>query len=282
MAPRTDLSELQRSFVAPPGLGRSRPREVRLTAGGWVVSVAALSLVALAVVVFVTMSSVAIRQANEQRLLKDTGLEVTAEVTRLWRNEGKSRQPWVAYRFELSGRVFAREAEIGLARWRTLHVGSPLPIRFPAAHPERSLPRGREAQAMPLWLPFVVSASIAAFGVACLFWLNRERRLVSDGRAAPAIVTKITTHHSSHGGTHRHMRYEFPLLSGAVASGKSSTSGKGPAVGSVICVLSDPDNPRRSVPYPVRLVRPETLGDQGSAVPRSARRPSSSLPGRTR
>ena len=232
---------------------------MRLTAAGWVVRVASLSLLAAALVVFVTMSSLASRQANDRRLLAETSIETTAEVTRLWRNEGRSRQPWVAYRFTLSDRVFEREAEIRLARWRTLHVGSPLPIRFPAAYPERSLPRGWEAQAMPLWLPFLVSAAIAAGGVACLLWLNAERRLVSEGRAAPAIVTKITKHHTSHGGTYRDVRYEFPLLSGAIWSGKSRAERKPPAVGSVICVLYDPDHPRRSLPYPVRLVRPGVL-----------------------
>jgi hypothetical protein len=114
MTPRTDLRELQRSFVAPPGLGRSLPRDVRLTAAGWVVRVASLSLLAVALVVFVTMSRLASRQANDRRLLAETSIETTAAVTRLWRNEGRSRQTWVAYRFTVSDRVFEREAEIRL------------------------------------------------------------------------------------------------------------------------------------------------------------------------
>jgi hypothetical protein len=205
------------------------------------------------------MSSAAIRQTHERRLLTDTGVDATAEVTRLWRTSGDSHQPWVAYRFRLAGRVFEREAKIGLARWRTLEVGSPLAIRYPAQHPDRSLPRGVTAQAMPLWLPFVVSAAIGVVGIAGLLWLNFERRLVSEGRAAPAIVTKVTKHHTSHGGTYRDMRYDFPLLSGATSSGKSRTTRKPPDFGSVICVLYDPDQPRTSVPYPLKLARPETL-----------------------
>jgi hypothetical protein len=165
----------------------------------------------------------------------------------------------VAYQFVLDGRVFEANSTIGLARWRTLTVGSPFPIRFPDGHPDRSVPSGIQPPALPMWLPFVVSAAIALGGVTCVFWLSFERRLVREGRAAPAIVTKITTHHTSHGGNHRDMRYEFLLLSGAAAVGKSRAPRKTPAVGSVICVVYDPDQPRRSLPYPAKLVRPAVL-----------------------
>ena len=81
--------------------------------------------------------------------------------------------------------------------------------------------RQTDVQTIPLWLPFAVSGAIAVLGFACLHWLNFERHLVSDGRPAPAIVTRITAHHTAHGGTLRDIRYEFPLLSGAATSGKS-------------------------------------------------------------
>ena len=258
MVPRTEFAALKRAFVPPPGLGRSQPRDVTLTAGGWVVRVAAGSLLVLAIVVFVTMSRAAIRQADDRRLLRDIGVDGTAEVTRLWRSDGKSHEPRVAYRFWLDGHLFEANSKIGFSRWRMLQVGSPLPIRFPDGHPERSLPRGMERQAMPLWLPFAVSAAIGAGGLACGFWLSLERRLVSVGRAAPAIVTKVTKHQSSHGG-HWRVRYEFPLLSGAAATGTSRTQRKPPAVGSIFCVLYDPEHPRRSLSYPVKLVRPAVL-----------------------
>jgi hypothetical protein len=52
------------------------------------------------------------------------------------------------------------------------------------------------------------------------------------------------------------MTYEFPLLSGAVASGKAGTSAKPPAIGSVICVIYDPESPKRNAVYPLSLVIP--------------------------
>ncbi len=93
-------------------------------------------------------------------------------------------------------------------------------------------------------------------GLLCLFAIQKQRRLLTDGRAAPAIVTAHHRHHSGHGGTHRSLTYEFPLLNGATATGRSQTSSKPPAVGSVICVIYDPDRPTRSMAYPFSLVQP--------------------------
>jgi hypothetical protein len=92
-------------------------------------------------------------------------------------------------------------------------------------------------------------------GGLCLFAIQRQRRLLSEGRAAPALVTGHHRHRTSH-GTHRSMTYAFPLLSGGVASGKGRTSNKPPAIGSVICVVYDPESPNRNTVYPLSLVTP--------------------------
>jgi hypothetical protein len=113
----------------------------------------------------------------------------------------------------------------------------------------------RQAGAPPTWVPFVVSAALILLSVLCRLLVNRERHLVSEGRAAPAIVTGHFKRHSSHGGTHRYIKYEYRLLSGAVMKGRMSV-GKLPAPGSVICVLYDPNEPRRTSRCPPTLVRP--------------------------
>jgi hypothetical protein len=85
-----------------------------------------------------------------------------------------------------------------------------------------------------------------------------------EGRPAPAIVTKYSR-------VYRRMRiaaqgpvgmshknrffYDFPLLSGAIAQGKSDPQKRTPEIGSVICVLYDPNNPKRNMPYPAGLVK---------------------------
>jgi hypothetical protein len=51
------------------------------------------------------------------------------------------------------------------------------------------------------------------------------------------------------------MRYEFSVLSGAVVSGRRSSSSKPPEIGSTIWVLYDPERPKLNRPYPLSLVR---------------------------
>jgi hypothetical protein len=116
----------------------------------------------------------------------------------------------------------------------------------------------RPGGGMPLWLPFLVAAGVAALGGLCLRELHRQRRLLTEGRAAPAVVTKHTDTKDSHGGKHKTITYDFPLLNGAMRTGTSGTSSKPPAVGSVICVVYDPDVPTRNKVYPLSLVTPAT------------------------
>jgi hypothetical protein len=80
-----------------------------------------------------------------------------------------------------------------------------------------------------------------------------------DGRAAAAVVTAIVNHATSHGGNQRSIKYTFPLLSGAIAKGKSDAPRKPPAIGSVICIVYDPDRPQRSRSYPFPFVRTARL-----------------------
>ena len=261
MEPQPRLVELNRSFNPPPGLGRARPREIRLTAGGRALVVVAVILFAAALATGVVMQRVAIGQDDERRLLAGEGVVTNGTVERVWRSNGDSKQPWVSYRIEVVERPYEGRSKIALSRWRGLHVGDALQVRYLPADPRLSVLAGTELRAMPLWLQSVVAAAIGTFGVACLLWLRVQRRLLMDGRAAPAIVTRHISTHTSHGGSHRFIVYEFPLPSGATASGKASTSRKPPAIGSVICVLYDPERPRRSQPYPLQLVRPAVLSN---------------------
>jgi hypothetical protein len=104
-------------------------------------------------------------------------------------------------------------------------------------------------------LAYVVSASLISLSVFCHKIVGRQRRLVSEGRAAPAIVVGHSKSHTSHGGAHRYITYDYRVLSGAVLHGRAMVD-KLPPLGSVICVVYDPDRPSRTIRYPTRLVRP--------------------------
>ncbi len=80
--------------------------------------------------------------------------------------------------------------------------------------------------------------------------LQRQRRLLTEGRPAPGIVTRLSR---TKGGMQ--VYYDFLLLSGSVAKGSSGPVSKPPGIGQTVCVLYNPDNPRRNAIYPLCLVK---------------------------
>jgi hypothetical protein len=248
------LAEVRRTFVPPPRLGASRPRNVRLTTAGRALAATAFLLFAAAVVVFALLSREVQRQAAARRALVEHGRVTTGEVTRLWTSGDDRRR--VNYRFVVDGRPYDGHLNVSAERRRALQVRSPLSVRYVATDPTINDLGGPLRSGMPVLLPYVLAALVASGGGLCLVAIRRQCRLLAEGRPAPALVTRHMRHHTSHGGTHRSIAYDFPLLSGGVASGKSATSRTPPAIGSVICVIYDPESPRRNSLYPLSLVAP--------------------------
>jgi hypothetical protein len=261
---RNRIADVQRTFVAPQELLRSRPRDVTLTAAGKALHLVAVLLFASAVIAGVALYLEASRQAERWRAFDRSSVEVSGEVTRLWRGSGDPKPYWVAYQFESSGLRFEGQSKIRSSAWRALESGSPIAVRYQSDDPLRNMAAGAERRPLPPWLAIVLAATLGFSGVLCLVALNGQRRLLMDGRAAPALVTAVVKHHTSHGGSYRRIKYTFPLLSGAIATGKSEAPRNPPGVGSVMCVVYDPDRPARSRPYPFPLVR---VGD-GSVLHR--------------
>jgi hypothetical protein len=127
-------------------------------------------------------------------------------------------------------------------------------VRYLPSDPAVNHPRGWQEKPMPVWIPYLVAAGLAVAGWLAMRGILSQKRLLAEGRPAPALVTRHTR--TQHGKT---MHYEFVLLSGAIAKGRSGPARKPPAVGSTICVLYDPENPRRNAPYPLSLVKPTWL-----------------------
>jgi hypothetical protein len=247
------IADLRRSFAVPAGLGSGRPRPVELTGGGRVLAAVAVLMFAAAVTAFIALSVQAKRDGARRRLLAEQGVVTVGEVTRL-RPRGDNDWRQIGYRFVADGRVFERDINVSSARRRTLDVGSAVSVRYVPADP-RLNDLGIARSGIPAWLPFVIAVPLFFAGVVCLTAIQRQQALLSEGRAAPAVVTAHKKVHSDH-GTHQSITYQYPLLSGAVVSGKSQTSRKPPAIGSVICIVYDPDEPTRSMLYPSSLVRP--------------------------
>jgi hypothetical protein len=262
MDDRARITDMRRTFAAPPELLRSRPRDVSLTAGGKALYGVSILLFAAAFIAGLAVHSVATRQAEHWRAFDRDGASVSGEVVRLWRGSGDPKPYWVAYGFDVSGLRYQGQSRLRSAAWRSLETGSEIAVLYLPEDPNQNMAASAERRQLPAWLAFLLAAALGGGGVLCLVVLNDQRRLLMEGRAAPALVTAVVTHKTSHGGSHRQLKYTFPLLSGAIATGKSEAPRKPPGAGTVICIVYDPDRPARSRPYPFPLIR---VGD-GSHV----------------
>ena len=248
------LAELRRTFAVPQKLQYPGPRPVRLTTAGRVLVTVSVLLFAGAAVAGIMLEREARRQAANREAIVARGMTVAGEVIRLWpRGEHRRR---VRYRFEAEGGVHEAQMNVSSETRRSLEVGSPIAVRYLPGNPDVNDLGGTPRVRLPEWLPPLIAMVLAAVGALCLVALNRQRRLLTEGRAAPAVVTGHKKHHTSHGGSYGTMTFEFALLSGSVRRGKSNTSSKPPAIGSVVCVVYDPDQPSRHGVFPFCLVSP--------------------------
>jgi hypothetical protein len=127
-----------------------------------------------------------------------------------------------------------------------------VPVTFARSNPAGNYVFGREPQAMPQLVPYVVSLGLIAGGMALMVAFNREKRLLVEGRAALAVVTGQKKD-TSHGG--KLAEYEFRLLSGTKMKGHMPATRKPAAAGTHVWVIYAADNPRRNARYPLSLVR---------------------------
>jgi len=239
----------------PLELQRSRPRDVRLTAAGTVLTMVWIALFAGAIVVTILLSRESASQRHARSLFDSTGVTATAHVVRLWRESNEHKTPRVEYAFDANGREVDGRAKLPLKRWQSLRTGDSIDVRYLPTDPTYHVILEETREVMPAWLPFVVGLLMAAGGLGCMAAVRMQRRLLAEGRVARATVTKVTKRHTTHGGSYRSVAFSFPTLSGATVAAKASTSHKSPDVGASVWVVYDPDNPKRSAMYPMQLVK---------------------------
>jgi hypothetical protein len=238
-------------WTPPDSLGYSSLRPVCLTRQGKALIGLGVVLAIGGVVLGVFLAGVSRRQTEERRLLRTEGLAADATVTRAWIADSKDRQPWIAYRFDYGGRGYVHEVETPRQIWQGLPTGSTIQVRFVPSRPSISHPIAWNAQVLPLWLACLLGATMAALSPLPLIPVRRQTRLLTEGRPAPGRVTAV-----KRADKFLVVHYEFRLLNGVVAKGKSNAS-KAPAGDAPLCVLYDPENPRRNGLYPFSLVRLE-------------------------
>jgi len=239
------------SWKAPDGLGYSGLRPVRLSGAGYALSVLAAFFVIGGLVLGVFLWNQSRRQSTETLRLRNEGVLAQATVVRLWKSGDKDNTPWVSYRFEVDGQVVTGSTQAPRKKWSAMHTGDTIPVRYLPANPAINHPEGWTRHVTPVLVVVLVPAMFMGFAVLFGVILTRQSRLLSEGRPAPGVVVKVRRTDKA-----VTISYEFRVMSGATRKGRSSLSGKNvPGEGSVVCVIYDPDNPRRNGLYPFSLVR---------------------------
>jgi hypothetical protein len=191
------------------------------------------------------------RQSEERQALAERGVRATATITKLWHTGGKSDTHKVRYHYSVDGREFEVSGEVSRSTWKTLTEGQEIGVRYDPANPSLSHPSDWEYRVTPVWLAGLVPGMFLLLAVFFMMLLRRQWRLLADGRAAPGIVTK-----TRRGGKTKVVMYEFRLPTGAVQQGRDQTGHRQlPEIGSAVCILYDPDNPKRNELYPPSLVK---------------------------
>ena len=247
------FKEIAHNWNPPDRLGYSSLRPVRLSRLGMILAVVIALFAIGGVVLGVVLATKSRQEALERDMLREQGVVTDATVLRVWRNGGKENTPRVRYRFEVQGRELVASHSVPKAIWDTLQAGSSIPVRYVPAQPAINHPAEWNVRVMPWFVSVLVAAMFLVMTSVMSLLIRGQWRLLAEGRPAPGIVTGYKKTDKAVA-----MEYEFRLLSGALKKGRggaASSTKKLPPVGSVVCILYEPDNPRRNGLYPLQLVR---------------------------
>ena len=251
MDPRTSLNRVKQSWHPPKELERSRPREVCLTAAGKVLACLTGAMLLGGLVAGLALFAKTSRDQEMRMQILQSGRDTEALITGRWTAGRDPVRYFVEYTYHVGGQPFSGRQSIGHNAWLSMERMETLRIRYLPANPRVHVVRGWEPKLLPPWAALVIPAGIL-FLVAWL--LTRivawQRRLLAEGRPAPAVVTKIAR---TQNGKVAH--YVFMVMSGKLVNGKSRLQKHPPEVGSVLNVIYEPDHERRNSIYPLSLVR---------------------------
>jgi hypothetical protein len=228
-------------WTAPPELMGPVPRKTRLSADGVASATVMTGLLLLALAGTVWACIAMARYWTRTAALRDEGSEIVGEIKRLW-SSGRGSTHMVSYEFTANNVAFTGQSSVPTDRRHELRVGDPLRIRFVPANPATNRPADWEESALDSSLTFLIPIVPGVFGVVLLSQLRWQRRLVAEGLPAAAVVTRC--YRGSRGS--RWIDYQFRAEDGRVGEGTDNVRLE---VGTAICVLYLPRNPRRNQRY---------------------------------
>lgn len=228
-------------WTAPTELTGALPRKTRMTRGGIKMVVGAtLFLLGGSTLILFYFCWTAQEMARTVALRRGSS-EATGVVTRLWK--ARSTQ-MMSYAFTANGFALTGECSVPVDHLAGLREADPLPVRFLSSNPAMNHPAAWEGPDPDWWVPFVFSAVFPACGIVLIVGLRRDRQLLAEGVPTAGVVTRRSR--GSRGGYA--MEYQFRTENGRVAEGSGGCWNR-PEIGSTVCVLYLPQNPRRNKAY---------------------------------
>ncbi|HUA58504.1 MAG TPA: DUF3592 domain-containing protein [Verrucomicrobiae bacterium] len=248
----TSASRFWEGWSPPAELKRSAPRPVALTGGGIGMMVLAVAMAAGGIAGAIAFRATGRRATLELRTMEVQGRDAEGLVTRLTRTGGEDETYTAAYRFVVEGRDYQGRRRISRSHWRQLREGSPIAVRYLATDPSRNFPAADPPRPNSIWLSIGFAGGLLFLAGMFVWMVNGARHLLEDGRTAPGIITGNRRVSSEH-GAHNVIKYEFRTAGGSTYKGRANRAKMPP--GTIICVVYNPDNPRRNAPYPFQLVK---------------------------
>lgn len=227
------------------------PRRVHVIGTGARNGIVGLALFAYVAIFSVWTCASAAKQIRQRTALRRDGRVVVGAVAKL--REGDSALgPNISYTFPIRGTAFSGWARMPDDLIGTLHQSDHILVRFLPADPAINHPDGWEWSLLFDAKGIYLLGSFSILGSIILAILYAEREFVREGNPTVGTVTSCKRKDRLF-----FLEYDFSKADGT--SIKGSGYSRSPwEIGSNICVLYLPQNPRRSRPYPTPNFRVES------------------------
>jgi hypothetical protein len=239
----------------PAALMRPTPRHVQLNRCGIFVAILSAALIIGGVWGGTEMYRQAKLSERHIALFASESISTTARVVRVQRRGGgNDRRSTVHYRYGAGDREHDGATTVRRVDRDRYVAGSQIAVRYLRSEPHSSWMEGYAPQVAAMWPAFVFPAAAVVGALLLVAQIRRQTFLLSYGRPALAVVTKVEKKRSDK-GTYWRVHYEWTLLSGGKRQGRYNHGKKqAPAVGSTIPIVYDRDQPPRHSKYPLSLV----------------------------
>ena len=198
------------------------------------------------------------RQARESdrrvRLFATESVTTEADVLRVQRRGGgNDRRSVVHYRYVAGHTERRGNATMRRNERDRYAAGSKASVRYLASDPDSSWIEGHAPRNRPRWPAFATPLGCMFVAGAVLVLIRRQSYLLTYGRPAMGVVSKVEKKKTDKGNYWR-VHYEWTVLSGATRVGRYNHWRKNPpAVGTRLQIVYDRDT-EKSARYPLSLV----------------------------